>query len=131
VGGSIHTLGEGLTYEAGGAADSRCLRLSCWSCLGLIRSMSRDPFGSGQSCEVTVRGRRRLGYNDWLRQQIRIISVARPMMTPDELNALIADWQLRRAGLVKNRRRGNVTAATLTRSGRPEWQAHDRSCAGA
>jgi hypothetical protein len=30
--------------------------------------------------------------------------------TPEELNALIADWQLRRAGVVKSRHRANVTA---------------------
>jgi hypothetical protein len=58
---------------------------------------------------VTQRGAARQRYLTWLQRQLQT-GVPPTVTTPDELNALIADWKLRRAGLVKSRNRANVTA---------------------
>ncbi|HEY2041920.1 MAG TPA: hypothetical protein VGH11_04520 [Jatrophihabitans sp.] len=52
-------------------------------------------------------GRQR--YFAWLQRELEI-GVLPAEMTPEELNALITDWKLRRVGLVKSRDRAHVTA---------------------
>jgi hypothetical protein len=58
---------------------------------------------------VTQRGGARQRYLTWLQRQLQA-GVQPAVMTSEELNALIADWKLRRAGLVKSRKRANVIA---------------------
>jgi hypothetical protein len=48
-------------------------------------------------------------YLTWLQRELRT-DVLPAVMTPEELEALITDWKLRRVGLVKSRDRGHVTA---------------------
>jgi hypothetical protein len=58
---------------------------------------------------ATRRRAARQRYLTWLQRQLQT-DVPPTVTTPEELNALIADWKLRRDGLVKSRNRANVTA---------------------
>jgi hypothetical protein len=56
---------------------------------------------------ATRRDAARQRYLTWLQRELQT-SVPPAEMTPDELNALITDWKLRRVGLVRSRKRANV-----------------------
>jgi hypothetical protein len=58
---------------------------------------------------VVRRRAARQRYLTWLQRQLQT-GVLPAGMTSAELNALIADWKLRRVGLVKSRKRAHVTA---------------------
>jgi hypothetical protein len=58
---------------------------------------------------ATRRRAARQRYLIWLQRQLQT-DVPPTVTTPEELNALIADWKLRRNGLVKSHNRANVTA---------------------
>jgi hypothetical protein len=93
----------------------RCARQVSLAELRELLSADRDELAAALerrswTHRVTRRGAGSQRYLTWLQRQLQT-GVWPAVMTSEELNALIADWKLRRVGLVKGRNRANVTAA--------------------
>jgi hypothetical protein len=87
-------------------AELRELLLADHEELAAVLARSSSPHAAHR---VRRRDAGRQLYLTWLQRELHD-GVSPSEMTPEELNALIIDWQLRRVRLVKDRRRGHVTA---------------------